>query len=203
MLQTQTVKPETLDLLRRLMSLELLSPYYLAGGTALALQIGHRESYDLDLFGKLAIPHELVLESLTAFGDVVVTDRFDNVSRFEVNRIKVDLVRYRYNLLKPLLIVDNLRMAALEDIAAMKLYAIVARGVKRDFYDLYTLLAQFSLTEMISFAETKYPESIKLHILRSLVYFDDAEDDENPKMYQPLSWDEVKERIKHEVKKLS
>jgi len=185
------------------MSLELLSPYYLAGGTALALQIGHRESYDLDLFGKLAIPHELVLESLTAFGDVVVTDRFDNVSRFEVNRIKVDLVRYRYNLLKPLLIVDNLRMAALEDIAAMKLYAIVARGVKRDFYDLYTLLAQFSLTEMISFAETKYPESIKLHILRSLVYFDDAEDDENPKMYQPLSWDEVKERIKHEVKKLS
>lgn len=202
MLQTQTIESRTLDLLKQIMSLELLEPYYLAGGTALALQVGHRMSYDLDIFGKLPIPHESILEQLTKLGEVIVTDNFDNVSRFEVNKIKVDIVRYRYNLLKPLVNVDGIRLASLEDIAAMKIYAIVSRGVKRDFFDLYTFLGMFSLSEMIDLASAKYPESVKLHIIKSLIFFDDAEEDEDPRMFKTITWGQVKEKIKEEVKKL-
>ena len=203
MLQTQTIESGTLDLLKKLMSLEILEPYYLAGGTALALQIGHRMSYDLDFFGKFNIPHELVLEQLNQLGEVIVTDRFDTVSRFEVNKIKVDIVRYRYNLLKPLINIDGVRMASLEDIAAMKIYAIVSRGVKRDFFDLYAFLEIFPLTTMIDLAMTKYPESIKLHIMRSLTFFDDAEEDSDPRMFKTIVWEEVKDKVRKEVKRIA
>ncbi len=184
------------------MSIELFKPYYLAGGTALALQIGHRESYDLDLFGKLTIPHELTLEELKKLGEVFVKEQFDNVSRFEVNQIKVDLVKYRYDLLKPLVRTESIRMASIEDIAAMKIYAIISRGAKRDFFDLYTLMEKFSLDEMITLTKIKYPENTELHTIRSLTFFDDAEEEEDPKMFYPVSWESVKDKIKAEIKRI-
>jgi predicted nucleotidyltransferase component of viral defense system len=93
-------------------------------------------------------------------------------------------------------------MASIEDIAAMKVYAIIARGAKRDFFDLHTLMERFSLSEMIELAKIKYPESTQLHTIRSLTFFDDAEEDEDPKMFSPVSWEAVKDRIRTEVKRI-
>ena len=204
MLYKSTIKQETLDLLKDLMSLDILKPYFLAGGTALALQLGHRISYDLDLFGKLKVDYRDLTDNLKRFGSMKMIHSEDQAFQCEINDIKIDIVNYKHlSLLKPLVIIEGLRLASIEDIAIMKIKAIEERGYKRDFFDLYCLLNKLSLKSILEFTEQKHPESNRLHILRSLVDFTDAEDQEEPNMLEPIvSWDSVKTLIKGEVRAL-
>jgi hypothetical protein len=128
MLQTQTVIPELLELLRKLMSDNTFSAFNLVGGTSLALQMGHRNSIDIDLFGNAEIDVDLFIDNLGSFGQVVVTKSSKNILITNVNEIKVDFVNYKYPLLSDILIEDNIRMLSTKDIAAMKLNAIAGRG---------------------------------------------------------------------------
>ncbi len=203
MVQANTVKPETLSLLKDLMALEILQPYYLVGGTALALQIGHRISVDIDLHGKLPLDYDALLEELKRFGTVLPIREFDKVHQFTINDVHVDIVNRNYSLIKSIIKVDGIRMASLEDIAAMKIFAIEARGKKRDFFDLYCLLDKFSFDEIIKFTLQRYPETNMLHVTRSLLDFHDAEEDLDPEMLIPLTWNTVKDRIRAEVKKIA
>lgn len=198
MLHTQTVRPELLELLKNLMEEPLFNDFNLVGGTSLALQIGHRNSIDIDLFGNSPISDEFIT-FFDTFGNVIINTKSKNIIQLSCNEIKVDFVNYTYPLLEQPLIIENIRLISKKDIAAMKLNAIVGRGCKKDFIDLYFLLEYFSLKEMLTFYEQKYRDSNFFAVLKSLNYFEDAEEQAEPKMYKMFNWEEAKKRIQHEL----
>jgi predicted nucleotidyltransferase component of viral defense system len=193
MLHVETVSPDTLALLKRIQDLPILAETRLVGGTALALQLGHRRSIDLDFFGSWGDSN--LQSELESCGTVVRTGGTQRMQFYEVNAVKVDFVTYPYAWLKEASIIDGIRLARIEDIAAMKLEAIANRGSKKDFIDVAFLLNRFSLKEMLGLYQSKYPTGLKLLVMRSLVYFDDAETTDMPVMLKALGWDEAKERI--------
>ena len=202
MLQTQTVVPDLMELLRKLMKVEEFSNFYLVGGTSLSLQIGHRNSIDIDLFGKKEIDSELFVGILNNFGKTEIIQSSKNILITDINGLKVDFVNYRYQLLDKPLEIDGIRMLSKKDIAAMKLNAIAGRGSKKDFIDLYFLLEEFSLQEILSFYEKKYDDGSVFMVQKSLTYFDDADNQILPKMFQDFDWETCKQKIIEEVLKL-
>lgn len=202
MLQTQTVVPDLLELLKKLMNENLFSDFNLVGGTSLALQMGHRNSIDIDLFGDSEINPELFIEILTSFGDVTVTQSSKNILITKINDIKVDFVHYKYPLLNDYLVVDNIRMLSMKDIAAMKLNAIAGRGSKKDFVDLFFLLEEFSMEEILQFYKQKYADGSLFMVQKSLTYFEDANPQLEPKMFKNFDWEICKQKILEEVSKL-
>lgn len=198
MLYSQTIQPDTLDTLRRIQAQPELSGTRLVGGTALALQLNHRLSIDIDLFGVWDRTADLG-RILGRCGTVREEHRTENIRVFNVNDIKVDVVYYTYAWLKEPVEEDGIRLACIQDIAPMKLEAINSRGSKKDFIDLVFLLERFSLEEMFKWYLAKYPQGSEYLILRSLVYFDDAEEDPMPLMLKPMNWETAKAHIRHAV----
>lgn len=202
MLHTNTIFPKTLDLLESIMQINALQQFSLAGGTSLALQIGHRISVDLDFFGNAPINKESLFDLFTPFGKLKLITQSTNILIFEIDNIKIDFISYRYPLMKPLININNIRLFSIEDIGAMKLAAIAGRGKKRDFIDLFFLLKYFSLKELISFYNSKFIDGSEFLVLKSLTYFDDAEQDEDLQMINPVNWLMVQLTIIEEVKKM-
>lgn len=202
MLYRQTVRPELLELLEKLMSEPLFDEFNLVGGTSLALQIGHRNSIDIDLFGQTEVSHDDILNYFNDLEKVIVHNKSKAIIQLSVNNMKVDFVRYNYPLLKPMLEIDGIRFVSKEDIAAMKLNAIAGRGSKKDFIDLFFLLDYFSLDEMITFYQQKYHDGNQFIVLKSLNYFADADTQADPIMLNDFSWEEAKKKINTEVEKL-
>jgi predicted nucleotidyltransferase component of viral defense system len=174
-----------------------LKDFVLVGGTALSLQIGHRISIDIDLFGKCELENVPFGEILTAFGETTVIKKSKRILIYSVSRIKVDFVDYQYNLLYPPIIEDSIRIASEMDIAAMKLNAITGRGSKKDFIDLFFLLKKFTIEEMIGFYNEKYSDGSEFLVRKSLNYFDDADKEPMPIMLVNLSWEEIKSTIQN------
>ncbi len=199
MLQTQTIQPELLELLKKIMSSSIFNGFNLVGGTSLALQIGHRFSVDIDMFGKGEIDEFEFVDELSNFGKVTVLKKSKNVLILSVNGIKVDFVNYKYPLLEEITIVENIRLASDKDIAAMKLNAIAGRGSRKDFIDLHFLLQKYSLKEMIAFYNTKYADGSEFMVLKSLTYFEDAQSEEIPILFQKLDWNEIKFSIQKAI----
>ncbi len=195
MLFYESIDTRTLELLKGLFALPVLGETRLVGGTSLALQIGHRKSIDIDLFGRIKDDEFALLEGLKKVGKVETLKKTSNIHIYTINGIKVDIVNYTYPWIDNLLIEEEQRLAGLKDIAAMKLSAITGRGTKKDFIDLYFLLQTFSLKEMIAFYNNKYDDGSEFLVLKSITYFADAEENESPVMLQPLSWNEVKTSI--------
>lgn len=202
MLQTQTTSTELLELLTKLMLDDFFRNFILVGGTSLALQIGHRNSVDIDLFGQQEIDRIFFEARLKKYGITEISQSTKNILISSINNIKVDFVNYNYPLLKPYKTIDNVRLASLEDIAAMKLNAIMGRGSKKDFIDLYFLLQKFSMKEILDFYTDKYTDGSKFLVLKSLVYFTDADGQPQPKMYLDFNWEICKQKIIEEVIKL-
>ncbi|MFZ4543624.1 MAG: nucleotidyl transferase AbiEii/AbiGii toxin family protein [Saprospiraceae bacterium] len=200
MLHYSTIFPETLGLLKKLMKISELSDFSLAGGTALALQIGHRISYDLDLFADSTIENELILDLLHPIIKVEILQQTKNILILDAEGIKLDFVKYRYPTLSAVNEIEEIRLYSIKDIAAMKLAAIAGRGRKRDFVDLYFLLKEFKLTEIVNFYLQKYSDSSEMMMVRSLSYFDDANNDEDVVLTIPLEWDMIKLEISNQVK---
>jgi hypothetical protein len=191
MLYQQTVSPKLLEILTALMSNPYFGEFYLVGGTSLALQIGHRESVDIDLFGDKELEELEVSDFLSNLGKVQILKRSRNILIYTIDGIKADLVNYRHPWLYPSLNLENLRLADQRDIAAMKLNAISGRGSKKDFIDLHFLLNKYSLSDMIGYYNKKFIDGSEFLVLKSLTYFEDADLDETPKMYNPINWDEM------------
>lgn len=200
MLYKQTVNPRLLEILSALMSHPIFNEFQLVGGTSLALQIGHRESIDIDLFGFGELEELEVSEFLSSLGKVQVLKKSKNILIYSVDGVKVDLVNYKYPWLNPFLNLENLRLADPQDIAAMKLNAISGRGSKKDFIDVFFLLKKYSLADMIGFYNRKYKDGSEFLVLKSLTFFGDADAEDTPKMLIPTDWQEVKKRITQEVK---
>lgn len=195
MLQARAVDARLLEFLRFAMAQPEFADLRLVGGTALALRLGHRISVDIDLFGSIALDTVDVAEVLGRFGSTLLIQKSRNIAIYAVEGIKIDIVNYRYEWLRPPLHIDNMRIAAQEDIAAMKLNAISGRGSRKDFIDIYALLKTFSIKEMMEFYERKYHDGSVFQVRKSLTYFQDAEQEAMPQMLWPLEWDEIKAGI--------
>ncbi len=195
MLYYQTIDASTLELLKKLQGLEVFKNMRLAGGTSLALQIGHRKSIDLDLFGTLLADESTFSEALAIFEKVTWLKKTPNINIFSINDVKVDFVNYTYPWIDETKSEDDLRLAGLKDIAAMKLAAVTGRGTKKDFIDIYFLLKEFSLKEMLQHYKNKYADGSEFLVLKSLTYFDDAEPEQQPAMLKNISWPTVKDTV--------
>lgn len=198
MLRLETIDLSTLALLRRLQALPFLADVRLVGGTALALQLGHRKSVDLDLFGSWQPPNSLQ-EEVSACGKTVRTGGQGRMQFYRIDAVKVDFVTYHHPWLDEPVVEEGVRLAGLRDIAAMKLFTIANRGSRKDFIDIFFLLQRFRLTEMFDWFRKKFPDSELLPVLRSLTYFEDAEKDFSPVMLAPFDWDAAKRDIRAAV----
>jgi len=200
MLQAFTIAESTLVLLKRLQQVPMLDGLRLVGGTALALQLGHRNSVDLDFFGVIDKSVEEIQNDLEAKGFYVHPEqKSKTINILTIDGVKVDIVGGFSNWIEPPIKTEGIRMAGLQDIAAMKLHAITNRGRKKDFIDLYFLLQHFSLKQMIEFYEKKYPKNNLFFVIRSLSYFNDAEADPLPQMFIDVSWEEMKSVIRNAI----
>ena len=166
----------------------------------MALQYGHRQSVDLDFFGVFNSLDELI-DLTSSVGDIVILNKTASILQLTINQIKVDYVDYgRYKWIDEPIQEDNLILASDKDIAAMKVNAIIGRGTKKDFIDMYVLLQHYSLSDILQFYKQKYPEYSEYRALLSLTYFDDAELQPMPKMFIPDTWEQMKQTIIYEVK---
>ena len=203
MLHYQTVEPHTLELLKSLMQKSYLQQFVLVGGTALALQIGHRKSVDLDMFTVQDFNTEKLVPLLLQDYSLVPTLQLPQTLIADINEVKVDFIRFKYRFIRPIIEIEGLRMLSIEDIAPMKLDAITGRGSKKDFFDLYFLLQQFSLDKLFELYLEKYPHQTTFHVARSIAYFVDAENNPDPLVFdKKVTWAKVKKTISKEIQKL-
>lgn len=201
MLQVQTVDPGTLDLLIKISSQTAFLKHRLVGGTSLALQYGHRLSIDLDFFSSEQIDYEEILLNVKSFGKVEVVSRSKFINSFFINDVKVDFVSLPYMWIDHPINYDSIRLASIKDISAMKLAAITNRGSKKDFIDIALLINELGLDQMINCYHEKYPDGMEMMVLRSLVYFEDADAQADPVMLIPYNWANIKKLILDETKK--
>ncbi len=202
--EATVLEPGALTLLRSLGKLPELGPFFLVGGTALAIQIGHRRSEDLDLFTLeefnpercLSAVKTLAVETLTVVGTA------PNTLNLVIDGVKVDLIRHNYPLIHEPCPTEFCRLASRPDIAAMKLAAITNRGSRKDFIDLYFLLREFTLPGMLDFYTAKYAGHDIFPVVRSLLYFDDADAEPEPVMLEEVPWATVKAAITRAVQDL-
>jgi len=191
------IAPETFSLIQQLQALPELKDFYLVGGTALALQLGHRNSIDIDLFTNKGFETELLLENLRKKYEVEVTHNFRNTILATINHIKTDFISHQYPIIKPIITEENISMLSLEDICAMKLNAISNSGQRlKDFIDIYYLLEHFSFHQMISFYKEKYPNFNPVIPCRAITFFDDIDQNiDHPKMIKPIKLTQIKKRL--------
>lgn len=196
MLQYQTVSTKLLDVLKKMVHYDAMFPFYLVGGTALALQLGHRLSIDLDFFGNQELD-ELEINNLLkeCVGSFKLIQKTKNILIYAAENIKIDFVNYPFPWLAEPVKDDFIQLASIEDIAAMKLNAITGRGSKKDFVDIYFLLNKYTLEEMLALYKQKYSNGSSFLVLKSLIYFEDAEQQEMPVMLMPIDWKEIKQTI--------
>lgn len=199
MLSYKTVEPNTLELLRKLTQEPFLKEARLVGGTALALQYGHRMSVDLDFFGIIDDDNMLIREALSKIGKISIIKESTHIKIYLIDNIKVDFVNYTYPWIDCPIIKDGIHLASPKDIAAMKINAIEGRGTKKDFIDMYFLLQHYSLANILNFYAKKYPDNSLFRALMSLSYFEDAENQLMPKMFSPVNWEEMKQFISNKV----
>lgn len=197
------IPPLTLELLEMLQADARLAEYFLVGGTSLALQIGHRLSIDLDLFSTAPFEVEPLQQHLISTYNFEV-DKLDiNTLIGSISGIKTDFKTHAYPLVEPLLLADNLRLASITDIAAMKLNAISQSGQRlKDFVDVYFLLEIMPLSIMLDAYEVKYPHSNPAIPLKAIVYFDDINfEADSPIMVKKMTIPDMKKRLINAVQK--
>jgi len=191
-----------LDLFELLSNADFISDFYLAGGTGLALQIGHRQSIDFDFFIPSDFDTRQIIPSIQSLGPFELQSEEKNTLNGILNHVRISFLSYKYSVLNPFLNYKNIKIAHELDIAAMKLSAISGRGNKKDFIDLYFILKKYSLDTILRFYEKKYGKGLAndYHLIKSLVYFADAEEQAMPKMIEQIEWERVKADIVKKVK---
>lgn len=197
----EIISEKTFSLIQQLQSLPELKNFHLVGGTALALMLGHRNSIDIDLFSQSDFDYAQLtglLKSKFSFDENYV--RKNTIIGF-VDKIKVDFITHPYDYVNPPITEEKITYLSKEDIAAMKLNAIVNSGQRlKDFIDIYFLLEHFSVSQMLVFYETKYPNTNPLIALKALSYFDDIDETvDAPMLVTPLPLKKIRQRISKAV----
>ncbi len=204
MLQTEAIEPGSFSILKQLMEIKELKNFSLVGGTALALQYGHRKSVDLDLFSNESFDNSVVVRALeNEFKDSFV-NRTKN-PRFGIfgfiDDLKIDLIRHPHPLIRPGINIDNIRMFSTEDIIAMKVQAVLGRGKKKDFWDIAELLQHYTVADFIRFHKEKYSsQNLLITVPQAITFFADAEESEAPVSLKGQTWKSVKAIINSKVR---
>ena len=142
-LRLDAVSPILLDVLRSLQSWPQLDRFYLVGGTALTLLLGHRRSIDIDLFTHNSFDSQEIADGIAHQTDATELETGKNLVRCFINGVKVDILAHQYPLLEAIYAEGSIRIASLPDIAAMKLNAVANRGARKDFWDVAVLLDHY------------------------------------------------------------
>jgi hypothetical protein len=178
-----------------------LKQFNLVGGTALSLQIGHRKSIDLDMFTQADFEATDLLQHLIDEGyDPLVKYSQKQTLIIEIEGIKVDFIRFRYPFANDIKVIEGIRLVDIQDIACMKIDAIMGRGKKKDFCDLYFLLQYHTLNEIMRWYAQMFKHSTLFHVYKSLTWFEDADLDADLDVYdRKYSWEKVKKTIRKMV----
>ena len=207
MLQTNVVRKSLWDLLRFLQKSNVFENYFLVGGTALSLQLGHRISDDIDLFTRDDINKEKIFDFLNKnFNGTYQINNIQNiVLQIIIDDIKVDFVKYDYGFIEDIKAEEGIIYLGKKDISAMKLMAIANRGDQaKDFIDIYYLLKEITVNDMFKYYKQKYKQKDINIIKRSLIYFDDITDSNWSSvklLNDKLSAEDIKYTIINEVNK--
>jgi hypothetical protein len=203
----ETVSDKMRELLRYLGKQSVVSRFYLAGGTALALQLGHRRSVDLDFFSESdrvqEASHAEILDALAPLNPIPMEKAFGNLV-LNIFGISVGFFSYGYSLVGGTMDAESVALASLADIGLMKLDALASRGSRKDFYDLYFIATHVSLAELWRLSEFKYPNfrDYPLMVSKYMVLFDNADRDFQPDLLISVEWDTVKNFFVEETKDL-
>ena len=182
----------------------ILQDFYLVGGTGVALQLKHRLSLDLDFFTKKDIDTKELIQKIKNLGSFSIEKEAQNSLTGVFQGTIITFLKYDYPCLFQFKNLRGIKIADLKDIGCMKISAVSSRGVKKDFIDLFFICQKtISLGELLKLFEKKYKsvDYNMIHILKSLIYFKDAEKDPMPKMIIPISWKEVKSFLEKETRK--
>lgn len=190
------IAPKTFALIQELQTIDFLKDFYLVGGTALALQLGHRNSIDIDLFTQKIFSGDELKAALAKY-EFSATLLKNNTVLSMVNNIKTDFIRHDFPYLKPFVEEEGIRMLSKEDIVAMKVHAIAQSGKRlKDFIDIYYLLEHFSISTIVDLFTQKYNYISPMVAIKALNYFDDIDETiDPPKLLKPLPLSKIKQRI--------
>lgn len=182
-----------------------LANFYLSGGTACALHLGHRLSEDLDFFTQETFDTKKLRDMLLDLGQLAPLSEDTNSLHCIFNKTRLSFLRYRYPLLEVCSSYKGISISSLIDVLCTKLDTISSRGSKKDFIDVYCAVTKgrYALSEIISAFQKKYKDVdySLLHIMKGLVYFEDAEEEEMPVMKEKVEWIKVKSFFIEKAKK--
>jgi hypothetical protein len=200
MLQKETVDKAVFNLICALQEKNYLKDFILVGGTGLALIIGHRKSVDIDLFSSVDFDAEYILEKLESDFDFQMDFFGGNTIKGNSAGIKVDLLAHKYPWIGQTIEAENIRIASLDDISAMKVNSVANDGTRvKDFIDLYFLLTEYeyNVENLLKNYKAKYSKRNTLHALKSLNYFDDVDLNDWPELIKKkdTSWSEIRETM--------
>jgi hypothetical protein len=202
----KALSPDAWRIVRRLVESGVLETWTLAGGTGLALQLGHRYSEDLDFFRTETFETDLLIAALSPIGSVSIQSRSSGTLHSVLDGLRVSFLRMQAPLIYPGTSYRGLTLADPRDIAVMKLIAIGGSGSRKDFVDLYFFIQSGgSLESTLELSRHRF-ENVdynQYHLLKSLVYFEDAEKEPMPRMLRDVSWSTIKKSIVAEVRRLS
>lgn len=200
MLQQNAVEPATLGLLRKICSASPFENFALGGGTNLALRLGHRLSVDLDFFTNIPYQNSDIFQAVVAgFPTAELLFEQNQTMMFTIDDIKVDFILYPFKWLQPFETIEGTRLITLPDIIPMKLKALSNRFSKKDFWDIAYLLENFSLPEMLEIFKSKFPQIDTGYIIHSLTNFETAEEEQEPVVLLPKTWEEIKSKLQKVV----
>lgn len=202
MLHYDILDPERKAILPKLATFK--GEFYLAGGTALALQIGHRDSLDFDFFSRQDIDTIKLFDQINetfAGSEIIKTQEEKNTLSVNIGQVKLSFFTYTYKLVEELIEAEFVNLASIKDIACMKLSAITSRSALKDYVDLYFILKQYNLEDLLNSCKDKFPKLDIGLVLKSLVYFDDLV--EEPIIFKEgntASLEEIQQALKNEVR---
>ena len=202
MLHTESVERKTFQLLRSLCADERLKDFHLVGGTALALQFGHRQSVDLDLFCQQGFDAPSLSLYLSDKYFFMQSFQERNTLKGTIDGVKVDLITYPYRLMNDLVMEDGIRLYDYRDVSAMKLSTIVSNGSRlKDFVDIAYISTKMSLYDMIDCYTSKFPGSSPIIPMKAINYFEDIDFREKIIMTRKsFDWKGCKNRINEMLK---
>lgn len=175
--------------------------FALAGGTSLALRLGHRLSLDLDFFSTTHFEPASLAKQF-GLGSESITGQAEGTLQARINGVKVEFLRHAYPKLADDELIQGVKMWSIQDVVAMKLNAISHRGSKKDFFDIAALLELFPLTEMIGYYQAKYQPASLMMLIRSLAWFEDADAEPGPISLRDDSWESVIDKISTAIRAL-
>jgi hypothetical protein len=203
---SKIISPKTFSLIQDLQQLPELKDFYLVGGTALALQLGHRNSIDIDLFTQNDFEEDDILNLLKKKKyEVQEIFKRKNTVILLVSNIKTDFIKHDYPLIKQPITEEGITFLGKEDIAAMKFHAIIQSGKRlKDFIDIYYLLQHFNMQQMIEFFVQKYSYTNPMIAMKAVNFFDEIDEAiDPPKLLQPVTLVQIKKRIQEATQKPS